>query len=150
VTIVTSTGARRDRSGSERGAVAVEFALILPVLVLLVFGAIEFGRVLSQYQVFQGAAREGARCAAVQDGEAAVGLPVCDVRERIESATGSYTASLSTLSVEVDDGNGSPYVCSGRRGENVHVSWTQPLDVTIPFWRDTTITTTIEGVFRCE
>ena len=141
---------RAMRLRRESGAVAVEFALILPVLVLLVVGAIEFGRVYSQFQVFQGAAREGARCAAVQDGEAATGLPVCDVQDRIEVASGSYTPELSTLSIAVDGGNGTPYVCSGRTGQNVHVSWSQPLSIDIPFWRSTTITPTIEGVFRCE
>src|SRR5919197_3812793 len=55
----------RDRRSRDEGVAAVEFALILPVLALILFGVLEFGRVWSQYQVFQGAAREGARCAAV-------------------------------------------------------------------------------------
>ncbi len=38
----------------------------MPVLILLVAGAIQFGIMYSQYQVLQGAAREGARCASVQ------------------------------------------------------------------------------------
>lgn len=135
--------------GREDGAVAVEFALILPLLILLVVGAIEYGRVFSQYQVFQGAAREGARCAAVQDAEAAMGLPVCDIEERITTAAGPYAPALPAI-VTVEGGNGLPYACSGRNGRNVTVSWEQPLEIDIPFWRSTTITTTIEGVFRCE
>ena len=55
----------RRRAAGDRGAVAVEFALILPVLLLIVVGTIEFGRVYSQVQVYNGSAREGARCAAV-------------------------------------------------------------------------------------
>ena len=47
----------RDRISREEGVAAVEFALILPVLALMLFGILEFGRVWSQYQVFQGAAR---------------------------------------------------------------------------------------------
>jgi hypothetical protein len=86
----------------------------------------------------------------VQDGEAATGMPVCDIRDRIQSASASYTPDLSALAVTVDGGNGAPYVCSGRGGQNVHVSWSQPLQIDIPFWRSGTITTTIEGVFRCE
>jgi Flp pilus assembly protein TadG len=139
----------KPRAREERGAVAVEFALVLPVLILLVVGAIEFGKVLSQYQVFQGAAREGARCAAVQEAEAVTGLPVCDVQERITAAAGPYTPDLPAT-VTVEGGNGAPYACSDRAGRNVSVSWQQPLEIDIPFWGATTITATIEGVFRCE
>ena len=38
----------RDRISREEGVAAVEFALILPVLALLLFGVIEFGPVWSQ------------------------------------------------------------------------------------------------------
>lgn len=49
----------------DRGAVAVELALILPILLLVVFGVIDFGRMLNaQIQLTQ-AAREGARWAAL-------------------------------------------------------------------------------------
>jgi hypothetical protein len=50
-----------------RGAAAVEFALVAPVFFLLVFGMIEFGRMVMVQQVITNASREGAR-AAVLDG----------------------------------------------------------------------------------
>lgn len=56
--------AARVRRG-EQGAVAVEFALLLPVLVLLVFGIIDFGRVFNAQISVTQAAREGARLAAL-------------------------------------------------------------------------------------
>ena len=43
------------------GATAVEFALILPLLILLLFGIIEFGLVLYNKQIITNACREGAR-----------------------------------------------------------------------------------------
>jgi len=46
---------------AERGAVAVEFALILPVLLLFVFGIIDFGHVWYVGHVMSDASREGAR-----------------------------------------------------------------------------------------
>jgi len=46
---------------TERGAAAVEFALVLPVLVLLLFGVIEFGLLMFNKAVLTNAAREGAR-----------------------------------------------------------------------------------------
>lgn len=50
---------RRNR----RGAAVVEFALIAPVLFLLAFGIIEFGRMVMVQQVLTNASREGARLA---------------------------------------------------------------------------------------
>ena len=138
----------RSRLRGQGGAVAVEFALILPVLVLLVTGSIEFGRVYSQLQVYQGAAREGARCAAVQ-AASPVGS-VCDIQTRIQEHTAGYTVP-SSVSVSVSPGgNGSPYACSGRRGATVSVSWPQTFELNIPFWANASITRTIVGVFRCE
>lgn len=46
---------------NEVGAAAVEFALILPLLLLLVFGGVEFGLVLFNKQVITNASREAAR-----------------------------------------------------------------------------------------
>lgn len=43
------------------GAAAVEFAFVAPLLVLLVFGMIEFGRMIMVQQILVNAAREGAR-----------------------------------------------------------------------------------------
>jgi Flp pilus assembly protein TadG len=48
---------------AEHGAVAVEFAIILPVLLLLVFGAIDFGHAWFMKHVLQNSCREGARYA---------------------------------------------------------------------------------------
>jgi len=45
----------------EDGAALVEFALILPLLVLLIFGVIEFGLLFYNQQVITNASREGAR-----------------------------------------------------------------------------------------
>jgi Flp pilus assembly protein TadG len=54
----------------ERGAVAVEMAILLPLLLLILIGIMEFGRVLNVQVSLTQAAREGARYAAVhyQDG----------------------------------------------------------------------------------
>ncbi|MBS4751335.1 pilus assembly protein [Nocardioides sp. zg-ZUI104] len=62
---------RGGRARRERGAAAVEFALIVPVLMLLVFGIINYGHMLSVRQSVSQAAAEGARAAAVEPGDAA-------------------------------------------------------------------------------
>jgi Flp pilus assembly protein TadG len=47
--------------GDEKGASAVEFAIILPLLVVFVFGIIEFGIIFYDKAMITNASREGAR-----------------------------------------------------------------------------------------
>jgi Flp pilus assembly protein TadG len=49
------------REHGQRGVAMVEFAIILPLLILLLFGIIEFGLLLFNKQVITNASREGAR-----------------------------------------------------------------------------------------
>jgi Flp pilus assembly protein TadG len=44
-----------------KGASMVEFALVLPILILILFGIIEFGILIYNQQVITNASREGAR-----------------------------------------------------------------------------------------
>ena len=48
-----------------RGQALVELALIMPILIMLLFGIIEFGRVFNAYLIVNNASREGARTASV-------------------------------------------------------------------------------------
>lgn len=50
---------------SERGAAAVEFAIVVPVLVMLLLGIMEFSRVYNAQAELSAAAREGVRVMAV-------------------------------------------------------------------------------------
>lgn len=58
------------RSRSDTGAVAVEFAIVLVPLLLLLMGIVDFGRVYSEQLSLTAAAREGARVMAVQNSPA--------------------------------------------------------------------------------
>lgn len=51
---------------SEAGASAVEFALLLPLLMMILFGIIEFGLALYRQAILTNASREGARLGIVQ------------------------------------------------------------------------------------
>lgn len=55
--------------GKEKGAVAVELALVLPVFLLLVLGIFEFGRAFNIQVSLSQAARESARYAAIHASE---------------------------------------------------------------------------------
>jgi len=136
------------RGSGQDGAVAVEFALIFPILALLMVGIIQFGIVWSEYQVMQGAAREGARCAAVQ----AAGFSTCVPQARVDAALpGGYTRS-GPVSISVEGGGSA--CMSTTVGRNVTVSWEQEfgtgvLNNLIPGFPDS-VTRTISGTFRCE
>jgi len=56
---------RRPQSAARRGAVAVEFAAIAPLLLGVIVGLIELSRVYSVQNTLETAAREGARFAAL-------------------------------------------------------------------------------------
>jgi len=51
------------RLKSERGAELIEFALIFPLLLLIVVGIIDFGFLFQRFEVLTNATREGARMA---------------------------------------------------------------------------------------
>lgn len=55
----------RRRTRGERGAAAVEFGLLAPLLILLVFGIIEFGMMLNRDMMVASIARDGARTASL-------------------------------------------------------------------------------------
>lgn len=78
----------------ERGAVAVEMAIILPLLLLILIGVIEFGRALNVQVSLTQAAREGARFAAVHYQDGAVD---------VAGTALSSAPSLDGLGVSVSD-----------------------------------------------
>jgi len=74
-----------------RGAAVVEFALVAPLFILLVFGMIEFGRMVMVQQVLTNASREGARLA-VLDGSTTA---------NVQTTVNSYLASSSITGANV-------------------------------------------------
>lgn len=55
----------------DRGAAAVEMALVLPLLLLVLFGLIDFGRAFNAQMQLTQAAREGVRVIALNEDQAA-------------------------------------------------------------------------------
>lgn len=56
------------RRNGESGAAAIEFAFVLPILLLLIFGMVDFARGFNAHVSLSGAAREGARELALETG----------------------------------------------------------------------------------
>jgi Flp pilus assembly pilin Flp len=112
--------ARRD----QQGAAAVEFALLLPLLVLLLFGMIEFGLAFNSRIQATNAAREAARRAVVgidDWSDLGGGLPFWQV-VRQEAGVGSITNCVLSTDPPI------PVV-----GGTLTVSFDYPLNLRIPF-----------------
>jgi TadE-like protein len=120
---------RRERDRDERGAVAVELALTLPILIMLVFGIIEFGITFNRLQGLHAAAREGARVGAVDPG----------------SECGAAYDALSGMSI-----NSPSCSVSGCPGDSVVVTLRANSPISIPLVGDFNIRLTGRGEFRCE
>ncbi|MEN6328104.1 MAG: TadE family protein [Syntrophomonas sp.] len=68
----------------EEGQSLVEFAMVLPLLLLLLMGIIEFGRIISAYMVINNLAREGARFAAVGKTDSQITTLLFDERATLD------------------------------------------------------------------
>lgn len=118
----------------ERGAAAVEFALVLPVLLLLVFGIVEFGRAYNIQTSVTAAARQGARVMALDNDPTAA-------RSAAKAAAQPYT---------VADGQITVGTCPVPNTTNALVTVTVRYPVTlITGWFGTSINLTGKGVMRC-
>jgi Flp pilus assembly protein TadG len=102
---------RRNR----RGAAVVEFAVVSPVFFLLVFGMIEYGRLVMVQQLLTNAAREGARVGVLDNSTAA----------EVTAAVNTYLNSANITSATITCNPSTP--SSATYGQPVTVT------VTIPF-----------------
>lgn len=78
------------RQGSERGASAAELAIVLPVLLLVIGGIIDFGRAFAAQMAITQAAREGARMVALNYSSA-------DVTSRVNTAATGFTVATTIV-----------------------------------------------------
>jgi Flp pilus assembly protein TadG len=131
---------------NEAGASAVEFALVLPILVLFIFGIIEFGLAYNRVQSFQAAAREAGRLASV-----GVDVTTGETNARIRAIAGS-TVDNSKVVVAVDQACPASYT-----GAPVFVTAVVSLNdptgvyaIKIPFIEPRSPDFEAEAVFRCE
>ncbi len=100
-----------------RGAAVVEFAIVVPLFFLLVFGMIEFGRLVMVQQVLTNASREGARRAVLQ------GVSDSDVQAAVEEYLAK--AAISGASVSVTTQEPTPPDAAESRTVTVAIPFSQ-------------------------
>jgi Flp pilus assembly protein TadG len=138
-------------AGREDGAAAVEFALIVGLLVMLVFGMMEYGLAFWQVQNLRAATREGARVAAVGGDTAQVTDAV------VGASAGALPAGFGGISVS---GGGCPEPSAGNPVDqsvtvsidngSLPASVQESFAINIPLLPPISLDPTIEGTFRCE
>jgi Flp pilus assembly protein TadG len=108
-----SKNQKRSRRG-ERGQALVEFALILPIILLVMVGMLEFARAWNLHQVMTDAAREGARRAAIQD----VGLGHEQTQDSVKKAMWVYLsqAGYDPKYSNIKTGTPAPITMQGPGG----------------------------------
>ncbi len=102
-----------------KGQTMVEFALVLPLLLILLMGTIESGRILYSYLIITNAAREGARAGAVGHADS-------EIISKIETAAGSLDRSSLSISISPVD------PASRTRGVPLTVSLDYTVDLVVP------------------
>ena len=156
----------------ERGASAVEFAIIASLLLMILFGTITFGILLNRYQGLQSAAREGARLGSLSTTDRPT--IVNRVRESVSIIDGanvaaSCPANVNSLSIEngcirifarsapsatpVAVGLGDPNPCGtfyAGADKSVLVEVFYRLRIDIPIWASPQMTISGGAEFKCE
>jgi Flp pilus assembly protein TadG len=135
----------RSKLRREEGAAAVEFALIIGLLAILVFGLLEYGLAFWQVQNLRAAAREGARVAAVRGDDTEVRSAM------VASSAGSLNGSWSfSRSRPCDAANEGQAVTITINNGSLSGPVREAFEVSIPFLPPITLNPTLSGTFRCE
>jgi Flp pilus assembly protein TadG len=165
----------RPRRRDDDGAAAVELALVLPILLLLVFGIISFGIIFAQQLAVNNGVRQGVRTAVVAGNttqqtcgqvltsiQAAsgptIGMSTSDVKvqvQRVSSTTGAvqFTCFTGGATKTPTGGDINTRVCESNTTENsikAVAEYDTRLLTGLPFMTSPTFTLKATAVYRCE
>ena len=129
---------RTARLRDERGASAVEFAFILPLLIVLVLGIAEFGHGFQVSGTLSAAAREGVRVMALQNDPAAA-------RAAVRTAAPSLVPAVTDAQITI-----TPAACptTGPTTATVRLTVTYPMPFLTDFF-GSGLNLSGTGVMRC-
>lgn len=106
------------RRSSEDGAAALEFAVVLPILVLLVLGIVDFSRGFQAHIALTQAVREAVRPLALSLTEDGVG-PLDLAQQRFDATVDTSSTHAASLTIDADcEGNATNAVVEGTATVN--------------------------------
>jgi Flp pilus assembly protein TadG len=108
----------RQHTRDEQGQTMVEFTLVLPILLVVLFGIIQFGITFNNYVALTDAVRNGARTASVSRFSA---TPVADTTSRVKISSGDLDPTKVGVTVTSD----------WVHGDDVVVSATYPYSISL-------------------
>jgi Flp pilus assembly protein TadG len=133
---------------NEKGAAMVEFAIVLPLLLMLVFGMIEFSIMFYDKAVITNASREGARAGIVYD------FPDRISTGDIETTVGNYCGDRLITFGSTNQVNTSVIGPCINAGDTITVTVTYPYDFLVLPNFVTTLTGPMDlsavTIMRCE
>lgn len=106
----------------ERGAVAVEMALLMPILVLLLLGIMEFGRAYNAQVTLTNAAREGVRVMAIKNVENEARTAAISAMSTLNPTTVNPSFAFTFATTPVT--SPSPTTCAAGRQVTMTISYT--------------------------
>jgi Flp pilus assembly protein TadG len=130
--VTSLRGTLRRLVGDRRGATAVEFAMVAGPLMLLLFGTMEFGRLMWLRQALEETATVGARCMGIPQPECMTGTAYDQAKTRtfILSEASSWGLAVTTGDLAID----RAATCSGLPDfSTVEISYTFSSAVPILF-----------------
>ncbi|MDD3364949.1 MAG: TadE/TadG family type IV pilus assembly protein [Syntrophomonas sp.] len=107
---------------SQQGQALVELAMVLPILLMLLLGIMEFGRIFGAYMVISNLSREGARYGVV-------GHDDSQIQNLIISQRAWLDESKFTISI-------SPAYAQRDKGDSLGVTIDYPIDLLMPIIAD--------------
>jgi len=136
-------GGRRSRI--DEGATLVEFALVLPLLLLLLFGVFEFGRYVAVSTAVETASREAARFGSAVGGTTPQYADCAGIKSAGQSL--AIVTDLDSIVVEYDEGPGTavkadceggtaPTPATVASGDRIVVTVTEVFESSIPIIGD--------------
>lgn len=142
------------RSTRKRGQAMVEFAMVLPIFMLVLSGICDFGFMLYQRMTVISAAREGARAASIVEDPSRIGSTAAAAATSA-AANGGVSVTVPApvcIQTSVDPGSTTPIPCSTVvNGDSVAVTvnytyhWFFP--AVLPFASTINLSSTVQMVF---
>ena|SRR5437763_11914989 len=100
-----------------RGQTMVEFVLVLPIILMVLFGIIQFGLTFNHYVALTDAVRAGARTAAVSR---QTSCPSCVTTAKVKSAAGDLGSKVAVT-----------VTSTWKHGDDVVVKATYPYSISL-------------------